>query len=253
MESKSNWTWQEIRDKKIVFEDDAILAINKPAGIAVVGAVNEMDIVRLAGDKGEKLLPVHRIDKVTSGLVLFAKNITAHAELTRQFNKRTVNKQYLAIVEGADMPNTGEIDLPLSIGRKNAVRVAAKREDIFYNSKTNTWTVANENTFSGRRLYPSQTIFEKLFENPTGTLLLVKPITGRRHQIRVHLAWIGYTIIGDPLFTNYSDKQTRTYLHSWQLAFEKNRRQFTLEAKPDNDFWKPLNLRKEAIDELFCE
>ena len=73
---------------------------------------------------------MHRIDKVTSGLVLPATHLAAHWLLTRQFNNQTARKAYLAIVSGAELPDRGEIDLPLSVGRKNRVRIAAPREAI---------------------------------------------------------------------------------------------------------------------------
>ena len=122
--------WAELRERYLVSEDAAILALNKPAGISVTGERHDTDLVELAAAAGETLYPVHRIDKVTSGLILLARELGAHGQLTRQFNKQTADKAYLAIVESADLPDRGVIDLPLSVGRKNRVRIAAPREAI---------------------------------------------------------------------------------------------------------------------------
>ena len=119
--------WAGIRDGGVVFEDEAVLVLNKPAGVSVMGERHETDLVRMAAGAGEELFPVHRIDKVTSGAVLFAKELRWHGPLTRQFATRTVGKTYLAITGPGGLPARGAIDLPLSTGRKGRVRVAAPR------------------------------------------------------------------------------------------------------------------------------
>ncbi|WP_235608502.1 pseudouridine synthase, partial [Frankia casuarinae] len=78
----------------MIYEDEAILVLDKPVGISVMGERHDTDLVTLAGDDGEELFPVHRIDKVTSGLVLFARQLRFHGDLTRQFQRRTVDKRY---------------------------------------------------------------------------------------------------------------------------------------------------------------
>ncbi|MFI5776886.1 RluA family pseudouridine synthase [Nocardia sp. NPDC051570] len=228
--------WSELRERCLVEEDEAILALNKPAGISVTGERHDTDLVELAAGQGETLYPVHRIDKVTSGLVLLAKDLGAHGQLTRQFNKRTAEKTYLAITASTGLPDHGVIDLPLSVGRKNRVRIAAPREAITRDG--DTWSVDERNLLAGKN-YPSRTEFTTVLRTDTHTLLAVRPITGRRHQIRVHLAWIGHPITGDPLFDK-SDSYARTYLHSWQLSLEAPWRTPTdlaLTAAPDTGFW----------------
>lgn len=120
--------WRSVREEYTVFADDAVLALNKPSGISVTGERHDTDLVELAQAAGTQLYPVHRIDKVTSGLVLLATDLAAHGPLTRQFNNQTARKAYLAIVSGAELPDRGEINLPLSVGRKNRVRIAAPRK-----------------------------------------------------------------------------------------------------------------------------
>ena len=119
--------WAQIRADTVIYEDEAVLALNKPAGLAVMGERHETDLVRLAQAAGEKLYPAHRIDKVTSGALLLARELSLHGDLTRQFNRRTVEKVYLAVTRSAGRPERGTIELPLSVGRKSRVRVAANR------------------------------------------------------------------------------------------------------------------------------
>lgn len=226
--------WASLRAERVLAEDAAILALNKPAGVSVTGERHDTDLVRLAAEAGETLYPVHRIDKATSGLVLFAKDLAAHGGLTRQFNKRTVDKRYLAVVTG-DVPERGAIELPLSTGRKNRVRVAAPREAIA--ATGDRWGVPASQVFTHVKTYPSLTEFETVWTDGARALLAVRPVTGRRHQIRVHLAWIGFAVVGDPLFDKHSTQ--RTLLHSWRLSVDaawRDDERLALEAEPGADF-----------------
>nr|WP_231951423.1 RNA pseudouridine synthase [Nocardia terpenica] len=147
----------------------------------MTGERHDTDLVELAAEHGETLYPVHRIDKVTSGLILLAKDLPAHGTLTRQFNKRTADKWYLAVTATTDLPDRGIIDLPLSVGRKNRVRIAAPREAITRTG--DTWSVADRDLLAGKN-YPSRTDFTTLLRTDTHTVLAVHPRTGRRHQIQ---------------------------------------------------------------------
>ena len=232
--------WAQIRDGA-VYEDDAALVLNKPAGLAVMGERHDTDLVRLAGDAGEKLYPAHRIDKVTSGALLLAKELRFHGDLTRQFNRRTVGKVYLAVTRSTGLPGHGTIDLPLSAGRKNRARVAANRAAIVFDEPGSRWSVPDEEAFGQVRVYPSRTDFARVWGDGQRTLLAVWPVTGRRHQIRVHLAWIGHPIEGDPLFGSTGGE--RTLLHSWRLAFDAawaGGARIEATAPPGADFWAPL-------------
>jgi len=133
----------------VLVEDDEILALDKPAGISVTGERHETDVVELAERAGERLFPVHRIDKVTSGVVLLARTLAAHGPLTRQFADRTAAKGYLAVVEGDALPERWTIDLPLGVGRKNKVRIAAPRERLRFDDATATWTVDPGDVLTG--------------------------------------------------------------------------------------------------------
>ncbi|GAA5099332.1 hypothetical protein GCM10023319_62260 [Nocardia iowensis] len=231
--------WSELRARFLVEEDDAILALHKPAGISVTGERHDTDLVELAAAAGETLYPVHRIDKVTSGLVLFAKELAAHGQLTRQFNKQTAEKAYLAVVASAELPDTGVLDLPLSVGRKNRVRIAAPRESI--RREGDRWFVEDVDLLATKN-YPSRTEFATVLRRAEHAVLVLRPITGRRHQIRVQLAWIGHPIVGDPLFDKTGAAE-RTYLHSWRLGLAADWRtppELAVEATPDAAFWRPI-------------
>ncbi|MDD7941911.1 RluA family pseudouridine synthase [Actinomycetospora lutea] len=225
-------TWDEVRAGRELLRDEDLLVLDKPAGWSVMGERHDTDLVRLARDAGETLWPAHRIDKVTSGIVLFARRLEAHGDLTRQFADRSVAKTYLAVATGTGLPERGTIELPLSVGRKNRVRIAAPREAI--TCTDGVWSVPDDAVLAGE-VYPSTTTFEVLRAGDDRTLLAVTPTTGRRHQIRVHLAWIGHALVGDPLFTK--NPATRTGLHAWRLGFTgPDGVRHDLEAPPREDF-----------------
>lgn len=233
--------WARLRATKLVYSDNAVLALNKPSGITVTGERHDTDIVTAAAAEGERLYPVHRIDKVTSGLILFATDLSAHGELTRQFNKQTAQKSYLAIVQDPErrLPDAGSIDLPLSVGRKNRVRVAAHRADI--RRTGDRWFLAPQDVFDEKN-YPARTDFTLRHRHRDLAVLHLHPRTGRRHQIRVHVAWIGTPIVGDPLFDR-TDTWSRTALHSWRLELAASwlpSGRLDLSAAPGPDFWEPV-------------
>ncbi len=231
--------WARYTDGNVLLSDEAVLVLNKPAGIAVMGERHETDLVRLAAAAGERLFPAHRIDKVTSGAVLFTRELRWHSGLTRQFARRTVGKTYLAITTPGGLPAAGTIDLPLSVGRKNRVRVAAQRASIGTDGRT--WSVPATAVLGDVRHYPAVTTFTTVWQDERHALLAVCPVTGRRHQIRVHLAWIGHPVVGDPLFG--ASGPGRALLHSWRLAFDaawRDGARITVEAPPGDDFWAPV-------------
>jgi tRNA pseudouridine32 synthase/23S rRNA pseudouridine746 synthase len=232
--------WESVRAGRVLFVDAAALVLNKPPGIAVTGERHETDLVRLAAAEGETLYPAHRIYKVTSGAILFARQLPYHGDLTRQFNRRTVDKAYLAVTRTGGLPDWGVIELPLSVGRKNRVRIAAERTAIVTDGRR--WSVPADKVFTHVSTYPSVTAFATVWTDDAHTLLVVRPITGRRHQIRVHLAWIGHALAGDPLFGR-TETDRRTLLHAWHLAFDAAwlaGRRITITAAPDADFMADL-------------
>jgi len=244
--------WSSIYKDRVVYEDDNVLGINKPEGISVVSDRNDEDIVSLAKSENVHIIPVHRIDKETSGLLVLAKDQATHSFITRQFTKRLVTKTYLTIVRQGDMPKEGTIDLPLSIGRKHKVRIAAKKENITFDRGQNVWFVKDADIFTDKRNYPSKTQIKNIYQDENYMLLSVHPLTGRTHQIRVHLAWIGFPILGDPLFEK-NNSFPRTYLHSYSLTFvhPNTEKEITLKALPTKEFFTPLkNFSSERLIEV---
>ncbi len=245
-------SWADLR-ARVLAETRDYLVLDKPAGISVTGERHDTDLVRIAAEAGEQVIPVHRIDKVTSGVLLLARSTATHGPLTRQFTKRTVAKSYLAITRSIGLPESGVVDLPLATGRKNRVRVAAPREEIGYSD--GRWTVPAAAVRP--KSFPSVTRLRRLWEGTGHTLVLADPETGRRHQIRVHLAWIGHPIAGDPLFAATTppaaparpedlpgpgaSDHPRTLLHAWRLAFDDaDGRRIEVRADPPVDFWAPV-------------
>jgi len=205
----------------IVYEDADLLVVNKPAGMAVhVGAgvksgtlVNALlhHVATLSGVGGE-LRPgiVHRLDKMTSGLVIVAKNDAAHRSLSEQFKSREVHKTYGALVHGRVAHDRGQISKP--VGRDPLRRTRMKAGGI-----------------AARQALTRYRVIRRL---PHFTLLEAEPETGRTHQIRVHLASVGHPVVGDvtygaPAKLRLGGREVatlaRTFLHAAKLAFKHPR------------------------------
>lgn len=209
-----------------------------------MGEQDGADLCGLAREAGEWLMAAHRIDKATSGIVLLAKSKAVHAELARSFRHRNVKKTYIAIVHDGGLPDSGVIDLPLMTAGTGRVRVAGRREEIVHDPATGKWALPAHAITRSRRSYEAVTAYAVLTRSNGRALVLARPITGRRHQIRVHLAWIGHAVDGDPLFSR-QEPQTRTHLHSWRIELRPSwvdDGPLRITALPDADFWAPLQI-----------
>ncbi len=175
----------------VIYEDNDIIVVNKPKGMVVhpangnpdgtlVNAILAMCKNSLSGIGGE-IRPgiVHRLDKDTSGLLIVAKNDTAHIKMSKQIQDRKVTKKYIALVKGVIAENEATIDLPIARSTKDR-----KKMGVDPNGKN------------------AITHFKVLKRYDKYTLLELKIDTGRTHQIRVHMSYIGHPVVGDSVYSN---------------------------------------------------
>ncbi|MDO5506115.1 MAG: RluA family pseudouridine synthase [Pseudoxanthomonas suwonensis] len=186
------------------WSDAAVLVVEKPAGLLTVPgrAPEHRDclISRVQAQFPDALV-VHRLDQVTSGLVLIARGADAQRALSMQFQQRRVGKRYQALVQGVPEAESGAIALPLICDWPNRPRQMVDHA-------------------RGKPSLTRWRVIERLDAGPHGrpcTRLELEPVTGRSHQLRVHLASIGHPILGDGLYG--ADPAPRVCLHAQWLAF----------------------------------
>ena len=184
---------------EIVYEDEALALLNKPAGmLSVPGRTENYSVATWAQQRWEGAMMVHRLDMLTSGLILVAKTAEAYHHLQRQFEEHTIKKKYLALVEGTPEKEHGIIDLPLIYDPVNRPRQVVDYE-------------------RGKRAITEYRVLST--QSPGVTLLALWPHTGRTHQLRMHCAHpdgLGCPIVGDELYGHKSD---RLYLQAQAITF----------------------------------
>ena len=191
----------------IIYEDSHLVVVDKPAGLPVHPGpghpdgtlVNALlahcpDIRGIGGELRPGI--VHRLDRDTSGLLVVAKSQTAHQNLTEQMQRRAMLKEYLAVAVGLVTPESGTVDAPIGRDPRHRQRMAV--------------------SVGGR---DARTHYETLAELPGHTLLKLRLETGRTHQIRVHLAYLGYPVLGDEVYGKTSELLRRQFLHAARLGF----------------------------------
>ncbi len=220
----------------VVFENPDLIIVNKPAGMVVhpsaghdqgtlvhAALAHAPDLRGVGGEVRPGV--VHRLDKDTSGLILLAKQDAAHQELQRQFKTRTVEKTYLAVTDGLPPSPQGRIEAPVGRDPRQRQRMAVT---------------------SPARGREAVTEYRTREAFPEHALLEVHPLTGRTHQIRVHLAFLGCPVVGDAVYGRKrpSLPAGRQMLHAWRLRLclpgEDQPRLF--EAPPPADFQALLAL-----------
>ncbi|PKO35414.1 MAG: RNA pseudouridine synthase [Betaproteobacteria bacterium HGW-Betaproteobacteria-7] len=191
------------RGLEILYADDALLVVDKPAGLLSVpgrGADKADCLISRLQAKFADALAVHRLDMSTSGLLLVARGAAMHSALSRLFRERQVGKRYLAEVEGCLATTAGEIELPLICDWPNRPRQKVDFE-------------IGKHSLTRYRLVSIDA------ERQTSRVEL-EPVTGRSHQLRVHMAALGHPILGDELYgSGNPETGERLHLHATDLAF----------------------------------
>lgn len=194
-------------DLDIVYEDEYLMVINKPSGLVVHPGSGNKDNTLVNGlmyytknlsDIGDSDRPgiVHRLDKDTSGLMLVAKENKTHEILAEEFKKHNIHREYIALVDGVIEVSRGTIDAPIKRSKENYQKM----------------TVAS----GGKKAI---TNFEVIKRYKNNTLIRLVLETGRTHQIRVHMAYIGYPIHNDPVYNKKVSTSFGQFLHSEYLKF----------------------------------
>jgi 23S rRNA pseudouridine1911/1915/1917 synthase len=228
----------------IVYEDGDVLVIDKPAGMVVHPApghpsgtlanavIAHAPGISIAGSNRPGI--VHRLDKATSGLIVVAKSDRARVSLVKQWNQRSVEKRYVALVSGVVEPDDATVDVPVGrdpVARNKMAAIASGRDAV--------------SRFVVRERYSDASLLDVQIE------------TGRTHQIRVHLAFIGHPVIGDDVYNRHSGRTggtsglvARQFLHATTLGFDlPDGRSVEFESPLPSDLQKALDvLRAEVQD-----
>lgn len=198
----------EKMDLDIVYEDEDIIIINKPSGMVVHPGngnysgtlVNGlMHYTNNLSDINGEVRPgiVHRIDKDTSGLIMIAKNNKSHEILSEYFQNKTITRTYIALIKGELNTNSATIDAPIGRSENDRKKMAVTAK----NSKNAITHLTVLKRYKGY------------------TLVRLKLDTGRTHQIRVHMAYIGHPVYNDPVYTNDKCSDFGQFLHSYSMDF----------------------------------
>jgi len=205
-------------DLKVIYEDKDVVVIDKPTGVLAhsKGDFNEEETVatwlasRTKASGGNRAGIVHRLDRATSGVMICAKNSEAQAWLQKQFSTRKTKKTYLAVVNGRLSPETAVIDMAIERNPK----------------KPQTFRVG----INGKN---AVTKYQTLKSGDKYSLVELAPLTGRTHQLRVHLANLSHPVVGDELYKG--PKADRLYLHAHKLEItlpDKTRKEFISKVPP---------------------
>lgn len=215
----------------IIYEDEYFLAVNKPAGILVHPTTNfptntlanGIKFYFLSKDLDIPIRFINRIDRDTSGLVIIAKSGEAHSALAKQFELDSCEKLYLAVAEGFFEAASGTIDKPIGIDDENTIRRAVSKDG-----------------------HKSITMYEVQEQYKIAALVKLKLVTGRTHQIRVHLSSIGHPLLGDELYGGNMQYLQRQALHAYKMTFlhPYGKEIIRLQAKLPHDIEQLLALLK---------
>jgi len=229
-------------DVQVVLEHPHFLVISKPAGLLVHSPhpqstditlvdwlIEKFEDIKKVGSEDRPGI-VHRLDKDTSGVIIVPRNNCAHAYFSDLFRERKIQKTYLAIVKGHP-DKEGEIDLEIA------------RNPYDRNKMTH---VTSKNVSKIKSKIRKATSFYKVLEYfDEHTLVEVKPVTGRTHQIRVHFSGIGHPLMGDPIYGKKSKIISRHALHAQKLEFTFEGQNFCAQQNEPEDFKKAITLLRK--------
>ncbi len=204
---------------RIVAEEDDFIVINKSAGVHFHSQAGRPGLVaQLSRDTGQKRHPVHRLDTVTSGLMVFARTAQTARSFSNLFAVHGVQKYYLALAEGKPKKKQGRVTGDMAKARRSRYKLLRSMER------------------------PAVTQFFSKSLVPGLRMYLLKPLTGKTHQLRVAMGSLGTPILGDSL---YGGKESdRAYLHAWYLEFSLHGRRYTFSALPDQgELFKEVQVR----------
>ncbi|MBE6468165.1 MAG: RluA family pseudouridine synthase [Alphaproteobacteria bacterium] len=217
----------ELIQSMVIYKDENIIVLNKPSGLAVQGGTNTFHHIdawlpALKYEKEEAPKLVHRIDKDTSGLLVLARDRKNAEILTKAFREHNLQKTYLALVRGCPKKMSGQIKAPLEkVGEKSLITTEGKKAVTDY----------------------------KVLDNVGDKFALIEaqPLTGRTHQIRAHMEYLGTPIVGDSKYfgekeEKYNDIKDKLYLHSYKIDLSGIYKKLKLKAKLPQHFVEALNV-----------
>jgi 23S rRNA pseudouridine955/2504/2580 synthase/23S rRNA pseudouridine1911/1915/1917 synthase len=187
---------------EVLFYDDDIIVVDKPSGIPVIPErfAKTVSLQEMLGNEFEEVFVVHRIDKGTSGLICFARNAAAHRHLSMQFQEHTVKKFYTAFVKGKLAEKSGTIDAPIAENELHPGRMLVHQR--------------------GKQAI---TLYEVMEEFKHASILKVEIKTGRTHQIRVHMAYIGHPLLVDDVYAKVKGFFLSSVKKKYKLTDEEER------------------------------
>ncbi|MEZ5573136.1 MAG: 23S rRNA pseudouridine(955/2504/2580) synthase RluC [Halioglobus sp.] len=215
---------------RIIYEDDRLIVMDKPAGLAVHGgsglSFGLIECLRQMRPDSRYLELVHRLDRDTSGLIMLAKRAVMLRELHRQLREKHVDKRYLALVAGSWPKNVRVIDAPLE---KNVLQSGERMVRV---------------SQDGKKAVTEFSVVERL---RGATLVEAKPLTGRTHQIRVHAQHAGFPLLGDEKYSNDRTEEFAREIGLKRLFLHAAKLRFKLPSGEDYTFMAPLDKNLESI------
>ena len=208
----------------IVYQTDDFIIIYKPCGLSVHKDQSEIGLTTLLAEQFSvpQVWLVHRLDKVTSGLLILALNAESAAEFFRLFSEHHIQKTYLALSNQKPKKKQGLIVGDMQKARNGAWKLCQSKEN------------------------PAITRFESVSCEPNLRLFILKPQTGKTHQLRVAMKSLGSPILGDALYGKNTEKIDRTYLHAARLQFEFKGQAFDVFTPPkEGEWWHRENVQSQ--------